>query len=125
MSTATFVVEDALPVQAEAVTVLVTAAPWSGMLTLSALLNGPHAPGSGPPPPSVAAAAAIVEAVSVLERHPEIGRPAEQGLRELVISRRRTGYVALYSFNSVTDTVLILALRHQKEAGYPEAIGEI
>jgi len=68
---------------------------------------------------------AIVEAVSVLERHPEIGRPAEQGLRELVISHRRTGYVALYSFNSVTDTVLILALRHQKEAGYPEAIGDI
>jgi plasmid stabilization system protein ParE len=68
---------------------------------------------------------AIVEAVSVLERHPEIGRPAEQGLHELVISRRRTGYVALYSFNSVTDTVLILALRHQKESGYPESIAEI
>jgi addiction module RelE/StbE family toxin len=68
---------------------------------------------------------AIVEAVSVLERHPEIGRPAEQGLRELVISRSRTGYVALYSYNSIKDTVLILALRHQREAGYPESIGDI
>jgi plasmid stabilization system protein ParE len=39
-------------------------------------------------------------------------------LRELVISRGRTGYVALYSFEEDRDAVLILALRHQREAGY-------
>lgn len=60
----------------------------------------------------------IVEAVSVLERHPLIGRPAEHGLRELVISRGKTGYVALYDFRAVTDEVVILAIRAQREAGF-------
>lgn len=60
----------------------------------------------------------IEEAVGVLKRHPLIGRPVESGLRELVISRGRTGYVALYSFEVAKDAVLVLALRHQREAGY-------
>ncbi len=60
----------------------------------------------------------IVEAVEVLARHPLIGRPAESGLRELVISRGRTGYLALYSFEHSADAILILAIRHQREAGY-------
>jgi addiction module RelE/StbE family toxin len=62
--------------------------------------------------------ARISEAVSTLERHPLIGRPVEQGLRELVISRGRTGYLALYRFLKAEDTVLVLALRHQREVGY-------
>ena len=60
----------------------------------------------------------IEEAVAVLMRHPLIGRPVEFDLRELVISRGRTGYVALYSFEEERDAVLILAIRHQREAGY-------
>lgn len=60
----------------------------------------------------------IAEAVTILAHHPLIGRPAEHGLRELVISRGRTGYVALYSFETAQDCVLILAVRHQREAGY-------
>lgn len=60
----------------------------------------------------------IAEAVQILENHPLVGRPAEQGMRELVISRGRTGYLALYSYEEPRDTVLILALRHQREAGY-------
>lgn len=60
----------------------------------------------------------ITEAVDVLQRHPLIGRPVEQGLRELVVSRGRTGYLALYSFEEEQDAVLILAIRHQREAGY-------
>ncbi|MDK9703847.1 MAG: type II toxin-antitoxin system RelE/ParE family toxin [Sulfuritalea sp.] len=60
----------------------------------------------------------IEEAVALLGRHPLIGRPVEHGLRELVISRGRTGYVALYSFENDSDAVLILAIRHQREAGY-------
>jgi plasmid stabilization system protein ParE len=67
----------------------------------------------------------IVDAISVLERHPEIGRPAEQCLRELIISRGRTGYVVLYSYNDVKDALLILAIRHQNEAGYQESMGEV
>lgn len=68
------------------------------------------------------AAAAVVDlifdALAVLERHPMIGRPAEEGLRELVISRGKTGYVALYDYFETEDAVLVLALRHQREAGF-------
>jgi plasmid stabilization system protein ParE len=60
----------------------------------------------------------IQEAVAVLRRHPLIGRPVELDLRELIISRGKTGYVALYSFEADHDAVLILAIRHQREAGY-------
>lgn len=60
----------------------------------------------------------IEEALAVLRRHPLIGRPVEFDLRELVISRDRTGYIALYSFEEDSDAVLILAIRHQREAGY-------
>lgn len=70
------------------------------------------------PVAALATADLIAEAVQILKRHPLIGRPAEGGLRELVISRGRSGYLALYSFEEAADTVLILALRHQREAGY-------
>ena len=60
----------------------------------------------------------IEEAVNVLRNHPMIGRPVEHGLRELVISRGRTGYVALHSYVPDVDAILILALRHQRETGY-------
>lgn len=70
------------------------------------------------PNAALAAARAIADAVSVLERHPLIGRPAEAGMRELVIARGRTGYVALYDWLEAIDTVVVLALRHQREAGY-------
>jgi len=60
----------------------------------------------------------IAEAVSVLGNHPLLGRPVEQGLRELVISRGRTGYLALYSYEREQNAVLLLAVRHQREVGY-------
>lgn len=60
----------------------------------------------------------ITEAVKVLRNHPLIGRPVDATLRELVISRGHSGYVALYSFERVDDAVLVLAVRHQREAGY-------
>jgi plasmid stabilization system protein ParE len=70
--------------------------------------------------PSVAATAAelIVDAIAVLERHPGIGRPVRGNLRELVISHGRTGYVALYRFLPQRNRVEVLALRHQREAGF-------
>jgi plasmid stabilization system protein ParE len=60
----------------------------------------------------------IAEAVGLLSRHPLIGRPVEWGLRELVISRGRTGYVALYSVEDEHNSVLVLTIRHQREAGF-------
>ena len=51
---------------------------------------------------------------------PDIGRPLEElpDFRELVIAFGESGYVALYHHELVTDTVYVLAFRHQKEAGY-------
>ena len=60
----------------------------------------------------------IVSAVEALADHPLLGRPAELGYRELVISRGRSGYLALYRYDEALDEVLILAIRHQREAGY-------
>lgn len=60
----------------------------------------------------------IADAMQILERHPLIGRPAEQRMRELVISRGKTGYVALYDYHPHDDLVVSLAVRHQREAGY-------
>lgn len=70
-------------------------------------------------PATAEATLALIEsAVSILATHPLIGRPCEQGLRELVISRGNTGYLALYRFDASSDEVLVLALRHQREAGW-------
>jgi plasmid stabilization system protein ParE len=60
----------------------------------------------------------IEEAVTVLRHHPLIGRPVERELRELVISRGRSGYLALYHHDLNKDAVIVLAIRHQREAGY-------
>ena len=60
----------------------------------------------------------IVRAIDVLERNPLIGRPARRDLRELVIGRRARGYVTLYRYVAELDTVFVLAIRGQKEAGY-------
>jgi len=57
----------------------------------------------------------LVGGLQILREHPLMGRPAEHGLRELVISRGRTGYVALYRYQVATDTTLVLAIRHQRE----------
>ncbi len=67
---------------------------------------------------AVATARILIEGLGILKQHPLIGREAEAGLRELVISRGRSGYVALYRFDVATDTALVLAIRHQREGGY-------
>ena len=70
--------------------------------------------------PSAAAQTAelIVSAVEALQHHPLLGRPVESGFRELVISRGRSGYLALYRYDEAVDRVLVLTIRHQREAGY-------
>jgi plasmid stabilization system protein ParE len=60
----------------------------------------------------------IIAAISVLERNPFIGRPVEAEKRELVIGRGSRGYLALYRYVTEVDTVFVLALRSQREAGY-------
>lgn len=64
--------------------------------------------------------AKIRAAVMILEDHPEIGRPTEPGssLRELVISHGKSGYVALYEYSIAESLVRVVAIRHQREAGY-------
>ncbi|MGH8620926.1 MAG: type II toxin-antitoxin system RelE/ParE family toxin [Burkholderiales bacterium] len=70
------------------------------------------------PPAAAETADLIASAVEALQHHPLIGRPVESGYSELVISRGRTGYVALYRYDESRDDVLVLAIRHQREAGY-------
>ena len=60
----------------------------------------------------------IIEALNVLEHNPMIGRPVHNDKRELVIGRRSHGYVALYRYLAEVDTVFVLAVRSQREAGY-------
>lgn len=60
----------------------------------------------------------VLDALAVLEHHPLMGRPLSHGLRELVISRGRTGYLALYQYDAQADVVLVLAVKHQREQDY-------
>jgi len=59
----------------------------------------------------------IIQALSVLETNPLIGRPAMRN-SELVIGQRSHGYVALYRYVPEIDIVFVLALRSQREVGY-------
>ena len=63
----------------------------------------------------------IVHAIDILRRSPLIGRPAKQRKRELVIGRGARGYIALYRYVASIDTVVVLAIRSQREAGYKHA----
>nr|WP_315222337.1 type II toxin-antitoxin system RelE/ParE family toxin [uncultured Duganella sp.] len=63
---------------------------------------------------------AVRQGVKMLGLRPEIGRPIEdmeEVYREWQIDFGDSGYVARYHVSADTDTVIILAVRHQKEAG--------
>jgi len=60
----------------------------------------------------------ILDALQVLTHQPGIGRPVEMGLRELIISRGRSGNLARYEFDAARDLVLVARVRHQRESGY-------
>jgi len=60
----------------------------------------------------------LVSGLQILKDHPLIGRQVERGFRELLISRGRTGYVALYKFDVVKDVAIVLAIRHQRESSF-------
>lgn len=62
----------------------------------------------------------ILQALYTLVRHPLIGRRADGQVRELVISRGASGYVALYRYEPVRETIRILRIRHQRESGFSD-----
>jgi plasmid stabilization system protein ParE len=62
---------------------------------------------------------AIRQGVKALAKNPEIGRPVEEmppEFREWVIQFGHGAYVALYHYDG--NQVVILAIRHGREAGY-------
>jgi plasmid stabilization system protein ParE len=65
----------------------------------------------------------IFDALQVLTHQPGIGRPVAGGLRELIISHRRSGYLARYEWDDVLNRVMVARIRHQREAGYQD--GEV
>jgi plasmid stabilization system protein ParE len=62
----------------------------------------------------------VLDALQVLTHQQCIGRPVNDDLRELIISRRRSGYLARYEFDEPRDLVRVARIRHQREAGYSE-----
>lgn len=71
--------------------------------------------------PSIATKAITVirEYAKYLIDQPEIGRPMEgmeRNYRELLMKHGRSGYLLFYRLDG--KQVVILAVRHQKEAGY-------
>lgn len=66
------------------------------------------------------AVGAIRAGVRILAQQPRIGRPIEDmdpEYREKPIDFGNSGYVVLYRVEQ--DVVVLLAVRHRKEAGYP------
>jgi len=56
-----------------------------------------------------------------LRQHPQLGRPVEDmpsEFRDLVIPFGDGGYVMRYRYAEAEDTVYVLAIRHQREAGF-------
>ena len=70
------------------------------------------------PDATAATARLLFGGLRILSEHPLVGRPAEHGYRELLISRGRTGYVALYKYDVERDVAIVLAVRHQLESGF-------
>ena len=74
------------------------------------------------PHAAIRASQAIEHSISLLTKEPEIGRPLADlpELRELIIPFGESGYVALYHYEIKTDSLYILAFRHQKEVGFSD-----
>jgi plasmid stabilization system protein ParE len=93
---------------------IVTPAALNGMMRCARFLRERN-------PAAQDRAAAIVEQrLEQLTRTPAIGRPYRPDplKRELVIPFGDSGYLALYRHDEAADAVVVLALRHQREAGY-------
>lgn len=62
----------------------------------------------------------ILDGLQILTHQPGIGRPMAGGLRELIINRGRGGYLARYRWDRQRHIVIVLRIRHQREAGYAD-----
>lgn len=62
----------------------------------------------------------ITDAVEMLAKHPLLGRATSERLRELVISRGVSGHLALYDYDAARELIVILGVRHQREAGHSD-----
>ena len=62
----------------------------------------------------------LLDGLHVLTHQPGVGRPLPHGHRELIISRGRGGYLARYVFDAPRQQVIVLRIRHQREAGYTD-----
>lgn len=63
----------------------------------------------------------IIRAIQQLKMQPDMGRPVPilpLEYQELVIGFGDSGYVMLYRHDWETDRIVIMMVRHQKEAGY-------
>ena len=69
------------------------------------------------PESAAAVLARVTDAIAILADHPFIGRRVEGELRELVILRGASGYLALYRFDPVRNIVRLLRMRHQRKVG--------
>jgi len=72
------------------------------------------------PPAARRAAQTILHGAKQLRQYPQLGRPVEEmppEFRDLIIPFGNSGYVMRYRYAKTEDTVYILAIRHQREAG--------
>lgn len=93
-------------------TVSLSRGAWADVVRLTRFLLDHEPEHSSRTPPLV------LKALRILEHHPWMGRPVEHPLRELVVSRGRSGYLALYEYDEPRDEVIVHAIRHQREVGY-------
>ena len=60
----------------------------------------------------------LIKALRLLELQPGVGRPVGIELRELIIDRGHSGYLARYQYIRESGVVTVLRIRHQSESGY-------
>ncbi|MEP7241638.1 MAG: type II toxin-antitoxin system RelE/ParE family toxin [Devosia sp.] len=63
----------------------------------------------------------IRSAIELLREFPEAGRHADDlslDRRELVVPFGQSGYVVAYAIRSADETIEVIDIRHQSEAGY-------
>ena len=61
---------------------------------------------------------AIRVSITSLKRMPMLERFIVPGLQEWIIDFNSSGYVALHELNEITDELVILAVKHQREDDY-------
>ncbi|MFM7786399.1 MAG: type II toxin-antitoxin system RelE/ParE family toxin [Gammaproteobacteria bacterium] len=67
---------------------------------------------------ATATASVISSAIDTLAEHPLLGPRVHGDIRALLISRGRTGHIALYRYRVLQDEVRVLAIRTQREMGF-------